>query len=95
MVKRTVSQNLKLGMAIYETVMAIPIFGFLISLLIFPILLGLAGHIVTLVFSHKEKKKIFPSVMGIIASALGWIPFAGWVLHILAAIFNWVGAFKH
>jgi len=96
MAPKTTSGWLKLAMAILETIFAIPIFGgtLILALLWTPLGLALIGHIVTLVFSKKENKKITPSVLGIVASVLGFIPIIGWILHIIAAIFNWIGAFK-
>lgn len=98
-VKRTkngqVVNNIKLGMAIYETILAIPLLGglIIISFAWTPLAIALAGHIVALVFSVEYNKKKTGPIIGIVASVLGIIPFVGMILHILAAIFNYREAF--
>ena len=85
--------KLKLAGAIIETVFAIPLLGVLIITGLFwmPMILAFAYHIITLILS--KDKKTGP-IMGILANSVGFIPFVGWVLHILAAIFLWIEAFK-
>ena len=91
-----ISKWLLLTAAVTETIMAIPILGavFIIGLFWTPMIFALCLHIVALVFIVKENKGKMPSIVGIIANTVGFIPVVGWVLHILAAIFNWIGAFK-
>ena len=93
---RTVGMNIQLGTAIVETVFALPVIGAAIILgcLWIPLLLGLILHIVALVFTVQKGGRKLGPIMGIIACTVGVIPFVGFVLHILAAIFNFVGAFK-
>lgn len=73
-----------------ETLLAIPILGasIIIGLLWIPLLVMLILHIITLVFSAQSGMKISSPVLGIVASVLGVIPFVGWILHTIAAIFN-------
>jgi len=87
--------GLKLASAIVETVFAIPVLGAMIILgfVWIPLICALALHIVTLVLTKKDRK-INGSVFGILAATIGLIPFVGWVLHVLAAIFLWIEAFK-
>lgn len=85
---------LRIISASLETLLAIPIIGGSIVLGLFwtPLLIMLVLHIITLVMSKPGKKA--GSVLGIIASALGWIPIVGWGLHVAAAIVLWVQSFS-
>ncbi|WP_416147452.1 hypothetical protein ACM26V_14595 [Salipaludibacillus sp. HK11] len=71
-----------------EALLGIPVLGGLviISMGWTPLLFMLVFHIVTLIFSMKEKERIHGSVLGIVTSCLGWIPFLGMILHIITAI---------
>lgn len=84
-----------MGSAIMETIFAIPVLGamLIMGLLWTPLALALVFHIVTLVLT-KNDRKMAGNILGIIASSIGWIPFVGFVLHILSAVFCWVEAFK-
>ena len=94
--KMTLSNWLKLGMATLETIMGIPVLGglFILTFVWIPMIIALTGHIVTLVFSCIEGKSKNASIIGIVANTVGVIPVVGMILHIIAAIFNWIGAFK-
>ena len=94
--KWSVSRGLQLGAAILETIFAIPVLGgvIIVGMLWIPLIFALALHIISLIFTIKEQRTKTAPVMGIIASTVGLIPMIGWVLHILAAVFNYVGAFK-
>jgi hypothetical protein len=91
----TVSNYLKLAAAILETIMAIPVLGgaIVIGMLYTPLFIALIVHIAALIFSKQENKSILGPIFGIITSLIAWIPFVGFVMHIIAAIFNWIGAF--
>jgi hypothetical protein len=95
MKKENKISGMKLACAIGETILAIPILGamIIIGLLWTPLLLMGVLHIVTLSLTSKERK-MAGNILGIVASAIGWIPFVGFVLHILAAVFCWIEAFK-
>ncbi|ATD55001.1 hypothetical protein [Clostridium chauvoei] len=79
-----------------EAFLAIPVIGgsFIVSLLWIPLAVMLALHITILVFCKKENLPITGNILGIIASALGWVPIVGWILHILTAIFVMIEASK-
>lgn len=79
-----------------EAFLSIPILGasIILSLLWIPLAIMLALHITILVFCKKEDLPITGNILGIIASALGWVPFVGWIMHILTAIFVMIEASK-
>lgn len=86
------SRPLKLITAILESIFAIPVLGALLIIGSLWTLLGIALvlHIISLVFSAKEKKGTSGNIVGIIASVLGWIPFLGFILHLVSAILLWI-----
>jgi hypothetical protein len=86
------NRTLKLTTAIIESVLAIPIIGgLLIIMSLWSILLiMLALHIITLVYSSREKKSKYGSILGIVTSAIGWIPAVGWMMHVATAVCLWV-----
>lgn len=88
--------SLKLAMAIVETLFAIPVLGAMIIMGLFyiPLLIALAGHIITLVITSKAGGKKRGPIMGIIASTVGIIPIVGMILHILTAVFCYIEAFN-
>ena len=51
-------------------------------------------HIITLVMSIRQNGTIYGSVLGIVTSLIAWIPFVGWVMHVITAIFLMVSASK-
>lgn len=77
-----------------EAVLAIPVLGavIIIGFAWIPLLIMLALHIVTLVLTRQDGGGYIGSILGILASVLGWIPFVGWILHVLAAIFLMITA---
>ncbi|SHE36787.1 hypothetical protein [Clostridium fallax] len=79
-----------------EAFLAVPIFGglFILRLLWIPLLIMLMFHITILVMSRNEKLPIAGNILGIVGSALGWIPLFGWIMHILTAIFVMIEASK-
>ena len=79
-----------------EALLGVPIIGatIILGLVWSPLVIMLAFHIVNLVFSKNENLPITGSVLGIIASALGWIPFVGMIMHIITAIFLMIEAYK-
>lgn len=78
----------------FELLLAIPFLGGLIVMGSGYSVLGLAFilHAVTLVLSSRDKEPIYGSVVGIITSALAWIPILGWLLHLITAILLMVSA---
>ncbi|AXF56711.1 hypothetical protein [Salicibibacter kimchii] len=79
-----------------EALLGIPVLGgtLIISLVWIPLIAMLILHIVGLIFAAKENRQKTGHILGIIASAVGWIPGAGMVLHILSAIFLMIEAGK-
>ncbi|WP_346426807.1 hypothetical protein [Virgibacillus sp. YIM 98842] len=79
-----------------EAVWAIPIIGgtVIVSLAWTPLVVMLALHIITLIFSINEKRRIHGSVLGIITSVVGWIPVVGWIMHIITAVFLMIDAYQ-
>lgn len=79
-----------------EILLAIPVLGGLIVIGSYYTALGvmLILHIVTLILSKNNSEPIYGSVMGIITSLLAWIPFVGWMLHLLTGILLMVAAAK-
>jgi hypothetical protein len=72
-----------------EAFWGIPVLGgaMIVSMVWIPLIVMLALHIVTLIFSVKTGVKRTGPILGIITSAIGWIPVVGMVMHILSAIF--------
>lgn len=79
-----------------EALLGIPFLGacIIVGCVCIPLFIMLAFHIVNLVLSKKEDLPITGSILGIVASALGWIPFVGMIMHILTAIFVMMEAYK-
>ncbi|MFC4076171.1 hypothetical protein [Salinithrix halophila] len=79
-----------------EGVLAIPVLGGLIviSMGYVPLGLMLILHIVTLVLCIKSQAPKYGSILGIVTSLLAWIPFLGWIMHVVTAILLMVDAAK-
>ena len=94
--KWNVAKILMLVMASFEILLGFPVMGGLMIVALFwtPLVLALIGHVVTLIFATKNKEKLAPSIVGIVASVLGFIPFVGMCLHIAAAITGFVVVFE-
>lgn len=77
-----------------EAVLGIPIVGgiIIISLVWTPLVVMLAFHIVIVVLSKKVGVKSPGNVLGIVTSAVGWIPLVGMVMHILTATYTMMDA---
>lgn len=90
----TGSQAMKWLTGVFELILAIPVIGGLIVVSSSYSVLGimLALHIATLVFSVMHKEAKYGSIVGIVTSVLGWIPFVGWFLHLVSAILLMVSA---
>lgn len=68
--------------------------GIIIGFLWFPLVIMLILHITTLVLTIKDKGATTGSIIGIVTSCIGWIPFVGMVMHIVSAIFLMIDAAK-
>lgn len=92
----TSSRNMKWVTGFMEAFLGIPIVGglFIISLGWTPLIIMFVLHIVTLILSNQNKEQSFGSILGIITSVLGWIPFLGMLLHIVTAIVLFISANK-
>lgn len=79
-----------------EGIVGIPFLGGLLvlSTMWAPLYILLALHIITLVFSIREKQHVHGSILGIITSCIAWIPFVGMVMHIITAVFLLLDAYK-
>ena len=79
-----------------EAILGIPVLGASIILGLFWVPLGimLILHIVTLILTKEDGGESTGSILGIVTSCLGWIPFLGMILHILSAIFLMIDASK-
>ncbi|SET33818.1 hypothetical protein SAMN05216389_10948 [Oceanobacillus limi] len=79
-----------------EAFWGIPVLGgsLILGLAWTPLIFMLVLHIVTLIFSIQDKKKIHGSITGIVTSCLGWIPILGMIMHILTAILLLIDAFQ-
>ncbi|WP_163969537.1 hypothetical protein [Oceanobacillus halotolerans] len=77
-----------------EALLGIPILGgsIVVGFYWTPLGIMLVLHIVTLILTTKDEGKITGSILGIVTSCIGWIPFVGWILHILSAIFLMLNA---
>ncbi|MFZ0475472.1 MAG: hypothetical protein WAM18_08385 [Halobacillus sp.] len=80
----------------FEAILGVPFLGatIIISLLWTPLALMLILHIITLVLTKKDNGAATGSILGIITSCVGWIPFVGIIMHILSAIFLMLYAAK-
>jgi len=90
----SVSKVLKWVTGGLEALLGIPVIGgaIIISLAWTPLVVMLVLHIVTLVFTNKDRGASTGSILGIVTSCIGWIPFVGMIMHILSAIFLMVNA---
>lgn len=79
-----------------EAILAIPVLGatIIVSLAWIPLAIMLVFHIITLVLTKKDEGVATGSILGIVTSCIGWIPFVGMVMHILSAIFLMINAAK-
>lgn len=79
-----------------EAFLGIPIIGgsVVLGLAWTPLFFMLILHIVTLIFSARENEKKHGSILGIVTSAIGWIPVVGMIMHIVTAVVLMVDAAK-
>lgn len=90
----TSSRILKWVTGALEILLAIPMLGAAIVMGSYYTVLGvmLVLHIITLVLSSTNNEPKYGSILGIVTSLVAWIPFVGWVLHLLSGIFLMVSA---
>ncbi|WP_147802851.1 hypothetical protein [Alkalicoccus halolimnae] len=71
-----------------EAFLGIPFLGglFILNFSWIPLFIMLALHLFVLFISGKQGKKKTGSVLGIVTSCIGWLPFIGMVMHIVTAV---------
>ena len=91
-----VSTLLKWITGVLEAILGVPVLGgyIIISFYWLPLIFMLSLHIITLIFSIKEKQNKHGSVLGIITSCIVWIPIVGMVVHIITAVFLLIDAYR-
>lgn len=90
------AQFMQLLTGIFEGILGIPGLGALIIIgnSWVPLIIMLVLHIITLYLASTSGRWIAGSVLGIVASILGFIPFVGMVLHWAACIVLIICAFQ-
>ncbi|MBM7553676.1 hypothetical protein [Thalassobacillus pellis] len=89
-----ISTTLKWITGILEGLLAIPFLGglFIIGAGWQPLAFMFVFHLITLIFSIRDKRFSVGSVVGMIANVIGVIPGIGWIMHTLTAIILLVDA---
>src|SRR5699024_11933131 len=81
----SVSRILKWVTGSFEAILAIPLIG--ASIVVGSVYIALAVmlilHIITLVLTKRDGGKTVGSILGIVTSCIAWIPFVGFIMHIL------------
>ncbi|QQK75525.1 hypothetical protein HUG15_07985 [Salicibibacter cibarius] len=79
-----------------EAFWALPVIGgsIIFSMSWSPLVVMLILHIITLIISINEGRNKHGSILGIVTSAVGFIPFLGWMMHTLTAILLLVDAYR-
>jgi hypothetical protein len=87
-------QKMQLGGAIYETILAIPIVGAMIIMgwSWIPLVLAVVYHSITLVYTIKGGGNRVGPILGVITGVVGVVPLLGWSMHVITAIFLYLGA---
>lgn len=79
-----------------EAFLGIPFIGgaFIIGMGWSPLAFMLIFHIIVLILSKISGVASSGSILGIITSCLGWIPFVGMILHMISAIVLMIDALR-
>jgi len=90
------SETMKLLTGAMEAVLAVPVpGGFLMPASGCWILVAMCVlHAAALIVCVRHRDSYSGSVMGIIPSMLAWIPFPGWLLHLVTAVLLFVSALR-
>jgi uncharacterized membrane protein len=90
------SRAMKLLTGVLEAVLAIPVLGgFIVIASGYWVLVVMCVlHAVALIVCVRHQDSYYGSVMGIVTSMLAWIPFLGWLLHLVTAILLFVSALR-
>jgi hypothetical protein len=77
-----------------EAILGIPILGgsIVLGLGWTPLWVMLIFHIVVVLLSKKVGVKAHGNILGIVTSAIGWIPIVGMIMHMLSAVFILIDA---
>lgn len=88
------AKAMKLLTGVMEAVLAIPVLGGLIVLAsaYWALVVMCVLHAATLIISVKNHDSYYGSILGIVTSLLAWIPFLGWLLHLLTAVLLFISA---
>lgn len=80
----------------FEAILGIPMFGglLILSTNYIPLATMLILHIITLILTKDDKGNLRGSILGIVTSCVGWIPFIGMSMHIVTALFLMIDASK-
>jgi hypothetical protein len=73
---------------VFEGVLSLPILGgvIVLSLLWIPLIYMFLLHTAALIVGYRSKEKMYPSIIGLCAAVLGWIPILGWMLHVCTVV---------
>jgi len=71
-----------------EALMAIPLIGgtFVLSYGYAPLFVAFVLHLIALVLAVRARRSPFGNALGIITSAIAWIPLIGWLMHTVTAL---------
>lgn len=73
---------------VLEALLGIPFLGgiYILSQAWTPLIVMLFLHIVTWIFTHRDRGITAGSILGVITSLIAWIPLVGMIMHIITAI---------
>lgn len=82
------SRTYKIAIAIAELFLGIPFLGgiFVIVHGWIPLMVLFVMHIVGIFIANREYKSIIGHVLGAAGNAIAWIPFLGWISHLIIGI---------
>lgn len=91
-----ISQIMQLLTGIFEGLLGIPFFGgmYIMGSGYTPLFVMLVLHIITLFLASRDGRWIAGSVLGIITSIIGIIPFVGMVMHWVTCIVLLISVFQ-
>lgn len=74
--------------AAFELLLAVPFLGgaFVIGTGYTALGFMFVFHLVTLVFAARERVPFYGPILGMVTSALAWVPILGWILHLVSGI---------
>src|SRR5699024_1586974 len=90
----SVSRILKWVTGSFEAIVDIPLFGasYVVGSVYIALAVMLILCILTSVVTTRTGGKTVGSILGIVTSCIAWIPFVGFIMHILSTIFLMVNA---